>query len=296
MILVTGGTGFVGPKIVHAIRAEDRPVRALVRDARSSSARQLDAWGCELAEGDMTDEQSLRRAVSGCDTVVHLVAIPKGSAELFERLMAQGTRDLVAAAKDAGVTRFVLMSALGTGPESRGLTPYFKAKWDQEQTVKASGIDHTIFRPSFVFGRDGGTLAILVRQVRWSPVVAIVGTRRFQPIWVDDVAAYFAKSLSVDDALNKTFEIAGPDVVTWDDVYDRIKRSLGKRRPTFHLPMGVARAGAFVVEKLPTDFPMSRDALTMLEFDDNVTDIAPAVEAFGIRPIGVQEQVRRAAA
>jgi uncharacterized protein YbjT (DUF2867 family) len=296
MILVTGGTGFIGPKVVHALRAEDRPVRALVRDPRSSSGRQLATWGCELAEGDMTDAESLRRAVAGCDTVVHLVAIPKGSAELFERLMAQGTRDLVAVSADEGVGRFVLMSALGTRPESKGLTPYFKAKWDQEQTVKASGIDHTIFRPSFVFGRDGGTLAILVRQVRWSPVVAIVGTRRFQPIWVDDVAAYFAKSLSLEEARNKTFEIAGPDVVTWDDVYDRIKRCLGKRRPTFHLPMGVARAGAFFAEKLPTDFPLSRDALTMMEFADNVTDIKPAVDTFGIRPISLQEQVRRAVA
>ena len=296
MILVTGGTGFVGPKIVHALRAENRPVRALVRSRDSASARQLTSWGCELAQGDMTDADSVKRAVVGCDTVVHLVAIPGGSPELFERLMAQGTRDLVAAAKDAGVSRFVLMSALGTGPKSKDLTPYFKAKWDQEQTVKASGIDHTIFRPSFIFGKDGGTLAILIRQVRWSPVVAVVGTRRLQPIWVEDVAAYFARSLAVEEARNTTFEIAGPDAVTWDEVYDRIKRRLGKRRPTFHMPMGVARAGAFVVEKLPTSFPLSRDALTMMEFDDNVTDIRPAVETFGIEPIGLEEQVRRAVA
>jgi uncharacterized protein YbjT (DUF2867 family) len=296
MILVTGATGFVGPKIVHALRAEDRPVRALVRNPVSTSARQLDAWGCELAQGSVTDEESLQRAVYGCDTIVHLVALVKGSPEAFERVMTGGTRRLVTAAKDADVRRFVLMSALGTGPESRNLTPYFRAKWDQEQTLKASGIDYTIFRPSFIFGKDGGTLPILIRQVRYSPVITIVGTRRLQPIWVEDVAACFTASLSAPAAVNATFEIAGPDAVRWEDVYDRIKRCLGKRRRMVRFPMSLARTGAAVVEKLPTTFPMSRDALTMLEFEDNVADIRPAVEALGVKPIGLQEQVRRAVA
>ena len=294
MILVTGGTGFVGPKIVAALRADGQPVRVLVRNPGSEPARALESSGCELAQGDMTDAESLRRAVRGCDTVVDLVAIIRGSRETFERVMVQGTRDLVAAAKEEGVGRFLLMSALGTHERSRDLTPYFRAKWDEEQAVEESGIPHTIFRPSFVFGRDGGTLPLLIRQVRLSPVVAIVGTRRMQPIWVEDVAAYFAKSLAPDGAVDRTFELGGPDVVTWDELYDEIKRALGKRRPTVRMPIGVAKAGAAVVEKLPGNFPLSRDALTMLEFEDNVCDIRPAVETFGIEPIGLAEQIRRA--
>ena len=296
MILVTGGTGFVGPKIVHALRAEDRPVRALVRNAASRSAQTLASWGVELAQGDMTDRESLRRAVDGCETVVDLVALVRGSPETYERVMIRGTRDLVDAAKAAGVRRFVLMSALGTHERSRDLTPYFRAKWDEEQAVKESGIEHTIFRPSFVFGPDGGVLAILIRQVRWSPVCPIVGTRRMQPIWGEDVGAYFAQSLATSAAANRTFEIAGPEAVTWDELYDRVTRVLGKRRLTFHMPIGLARAGAAVVERLPGNFPLSRDALTMLEFEDNVTDIGPAVEALGIQPLGLTEQIRRAAA
>ena len=295
MILVTGGTGFVGPKIVHALRAEDRPVRCLVRNPGSPAARTLAGWGCDLAQGDMTDAASLRRAVEGCDTVIDLVAIIAGSREQFRRIMEQGTRDLVAAAKEAGVGRFVLMSALGTSERSKDLTAYFHAKWDEEQAVKESGIDHTIFRPSFIFGRDGGILEGLMRLVRYSPVIPIVGSRRLQPIWVDDVAAYFAKSLSTDAAVNRTFELGGADAVTWDELYDRIRRCLGKRRATFHMPMGLVRAGAAVVEKLPLSVPLSRDALTMLELEDNVCDITPAVETFGIRPIGLAEQIRRAA-
>jgi uncharacterized protein YbjT (DUF2867 family) len=296
LILVTGGTGFVGPAIVHTLRSEGHDVRALVRDLRSKQARTLETWGCTLAQGDMTDAPSLERAVQGCDAVVHLVAIPSGSEEEFRRIMIQGTRDLVDAAKRAGLKRFVLMSALGTGERSKDLTPYFRAKWEQEQTVEGSGIDHTIFRPSFVFGKSGGMLPLLVRQVRWSPAVAVIGTKRMQPIWVEDVAAYFAKALSTPGATNRTFELGGPDVVTWDELIDRIKRVTGKRRPTFHPPLGLVRAGAALVEKLPTGLPLSRDALTMLEFEDNVTDIRPAVETFAVEPIGVNEQIRRAIA
>jgi len=296
MILVTGGTGFVGPHVVHALRAQERDVRVLVRKPGSKGAKTVASWGCELVQGDMTDAESLKRAVEGCDTVVHLVAIPTGSDERFEQVMSRGTRDLVEAAKQAGVTRFVHMSALGTSPASKDLTPYFRAKWEQEQTVKASGIDHVIFRPSFVFGGDGGMLPLLVMQVRFSPFVAVVGTKRMQPVWVEDVAAFFARSLDTPEANGRTFDLVGPDVVTWDELYDRIKRTMGKRRPTFRMPVGVARAGAAVVAKLPTKLPLSPDALTMLEFADNVADPQPASETFGIQPIGLNEQIRRAVA
>ncbi|MGI8607535.1 MAG: SDR family oxidoreductase [Gaiellaceae bacterium] len=297
MILVTGGTGFVGPKVVHALRAEDKAVRALVRDPSSSSARTLSAWGCELVRGDVTDPESLRRATEGVDAIVHLIALIAGKPEEFERVMSQGTRELVAVAKEVGVSRFVLMSALGTTEESKDLVPYYRSKWDMEQTIKGSGIEHVIFRPSFVFGKDGGVLPIFMRQVRYSPVTPVAGsgTRRLQPIWVDDVAAFFARSLSTEDAANKTFDLGGPDQVTWNELYDRLRRILGKRRATLHVPMGVMRAGATLAEKLPRP-PVTRDQLTMLEDADNVGDVHPAIGTFGIRPIGLDEQLRRAAA
>jgi uncharacterized protein YbjT (DUF2867 family) len=296
MILVTGGTGFVGTKIVHALRAEDRPVRVLARDPRD--AERHASWGCEVVQGDMTDAASLRRAAEGCETVIDLVAIISGKPEEFRRVMIQGTRDLIAAAKKARAERFVLMSALGVNERTKDLTSYYHAKWDEEQAVQASGLDYTIFRPSFIFGGDGGSLPIYIRQVRWSPLVTVIGdgNRRLQPIWVGDVAAFFAKSLSTPSAVNRTFEIGGPDVVTWNELYERIRRVLGKRRATVHMPYGLVRAGAAAVEKLPLDFPLSRDAVTMLEFEDNVTDIEPAVETFEIDPITLDEQLRRAVA
>ena len=294
MILVTGATGFVGPKIVHALRAQERDVRCLVR--KPGRAGTLKAWGCEIVKGDVTDAESVRLAAEGCEAVVHLVAIIAGSRETFDRVMTGGTQNALAAARAAGVRRFVLMSALGVSEQTKTLVPYYEAKWAMEEAVRDSGIEHVVFRPSFVFGRDGGILPLFVRQVRWSPVTPVLGSgeRRLQPIWVEDVAAHFAGAVDLPAAANRTFELVGPDRVTWNELYDRIARTLGKRRGQVHVPILLARTGAAVIERLPRA-PLTRDQLTMLEAGDNVGDPVPAREAFGIEPIGLDEQLRRAA-
>ena len=294
MILVTGGTGFIGPHVVHALRAAGHDVRALVRDADSKTAKKLADWGVELYPGDVTNAETLRGAVAGCDTVIHLVAIMVRQPEKYDRIMIGGTRDLVAAAKAEGVKRFVLMSALGTSEEHKDVAPYYRAKWEQEQMVAASGIHWVAFRPSFVFGPDGGMLSMLLRQLRFSPVAPIVGTKRLQQVWVEDVAAFYEAAVAAPEAANRTYDLVGPDAVSWDELYERMKRVLGKKRATFHMPIGLARAGAAVVERLPTGLPITRDALTMLELEDNVADPAPATEAFGVKPISLDEQLRRA--
>jgi uncharacterized protein YbjT (DUF2867 family) len=295
VILVTGGSGFVGGHVVHALRAHERDVRCLVRDP--AKADRLASWGVELVPGDMTDADSLRRAVEGCDRVVHLVAIRQGKEELFQRIMIDGTRDLVEAAKDAGVGRFVLMSALGTGEDTKGLVPYYRAKWEMEQAVKASGLEHVIFRPSFVFGRDGGILPTFKKLAKLAPVTPIVGSgkQRIQPIWVDDVGAYFAESIDKPEAANRTFELGGPDAVTWDELWTRLKRVLGLRRPSVHVPIGLMKVNALVTERLPGNVPLTRDLLKMLEHGDNVVTNDDAVQTFGLPLVGLDEQLRRAA-
>jgi uncharacterized protein YbjT (DUF2867 family) len=295
VILVTGGTGFVGPKIVHRLRAEDRPVRCLVRDPERATT--LASWGCELAKGDVTDPESLRRAVAGCDVVVHLVALIQGKPEDFERIMTQGTQHVIAAAKEQGVRRFVLMSALGTSEETRDLAPYFRSKWEMEQAVKGSGLEYVIFRPSFIFGKDGGALPTFMRVVRLAPVTPIIGpgTQRSQPIWVENVAEYYADAIDRPDVANRTFELGGPDVVTWNELYARIKKALGKRRPTLHVPLGLARAGAAVVAALPGPSPVTPDQVRMLGGPDNVVSNSDAQETFRVDLMPLDEQLRRAA-
>jgi uncharacterized protein YbjT (DUF2867 family) len=298
MILVTGGTGFVGPKVVHALREQDKPLRCLVRDPASRPAQTLAAWGCDLVQGDMTAPDALRRAVEGCDAVVHLVAIRQGREDEFRRVMEQGTADLVAAAKEAGVRRFVLMSALGTSEETKDLVPYYHAKWVQEQTVQAAGLEHVIFRPSFVFGRDGGILPTFRRLARVAPVTPVIGSgrQRIQPVWVDDVAAYFAASIDKPEAAGRLFELGGPDAVTWNEFWERLKQALRiRRRPTVHVPVGLMRANALITERLPGNIPLTRDLLTMLEHGDNVVSNDDAVQTFAIPLVPLDEQLRRAA-
>jgi uncharacterized protein YbjT (DUF2867 family) len=296
VILVTGGTGFIGPRIVHALRERDRPVRALVRRPAHRSAATLAAWGTELVAGDMTDRESVRRAADGCEIVVHLVAIRQGREEQFRRVMEEGTRDLVAAAQEAGVRRFVLMSALGTSEETRNLVPYYHAKWEQEETVRASGLEHVIFRPSFVFARDGGILPTFRRLARLSPVTPIIGSgeQRLQPIWIEDVAAHFAEGVVRAEVANRTFEIGGPDAVTWNELWERLKRSLGLRRPSVHVPVRLMRINALVTERLPGNIPLTRDLLTMLEHGDNVVTNDDAARTFRLPLVPLDEQLRRA--
>jgi NADH dehydrogenase len=293
-ILVTGATGFIGPKVVHALRAQDRDVRALVR--RPERATQLANWGVELATGDLTDPASLRAAVAGCTHVLHLVAILTGRPADFERVMTQGTKDLVAAAKAQGVERFVLMSALGTSDTSKDTVPYYAAKWAEEREVVDSGLDYTIFRPSFVFGRDGGALPIFMKQVRYSPVVTVIGPglQRSQPIWVDDVAQYVAQGIATAEASSRTFEIGGPDSVNWNELYGAIAKALGKHRRLLHVPFGLARTGARLTEWVP-GAPLSADQVTMLQGADNVVSNSDAVDTFQLPLVPLEEQLRRSA-
>ena len=292
-VLVTGATGFVGPRIVHALRTEGRDVRALVR--RPDRGAHLASLGVELAVGDVTDAASVSAAAEGCTHVVHLVAILNGKPHDFERVMTGGTRNVIAAAKNAGIERLVLMSALGTTSTTKDLVPYFGAKFAMEQDTVASGLEYTIFRPSFVFGR-GGALATFMKQVRYSPVVTVIGSGRqqIQPIWIDDVAEHFARALDTPAAANKTFEIGGPDIVTWDELYRTIARVLGKRRALAHVPAGLARSGARATQWLP-GAPLSADQVAMIEAGDNIVTNTDAVHTFQLPLVPLEDQIRRAA-
>ena len=294
MILVTGASGFVGSHVVHELRRRDLPVRCLVRDARKAS--KIAAWGCELAEGDITDPAAVRRAVQGVQTVVHLVAIRQGSEEQFQRVMINGTRDLLAAAREADVGRFVHMSALGTSEETKDLVPYYHAKWETEQLVRGSGIPFVIFRPSFIFGPDGGILPTFAKLAKLTPVTPIIGSgqQRIQPIWAENVAVYFAEAVERDDVTGRLFELGGPDAVTWNEFWERLKRAKGLRRPSVHVPVGLMKVNALVTERLPGDIPLTRDLLKMLEAGDNVVSNDEAVRTFEVPLLPLEDQLRRA--
>jgi NADH dehydrogenase len=294
-VFVTGATGFVGPAVANAIADAGHDLRVL---ERKPGAWMEAGIRCQVAvQGDVTDPDSLRPAVRDADVVVHLVAIRQGRPQDFERVMIAGTRNLIAAAKELGIKRFVLMSALGTTAETKDLVPYYNAKWTQEQDLEASGLEYVIFRPSFIFGREGGILPTFRKLARLMPVTPIMGpgTQRIQPIWIDDVAAYFAQSVDKPEVANRAFELGGPDQISWNEFWARLKRTLGLRRPSLHVPMGLARANALVTERLPGNIPLTRDLLKMLEAGDNVVSNDDAVRTFELPLVPLDEQLRRAA-
>jgi NADH dehydrogenase len=303
MILVTGASGFIGRHVVGALAATTR-VRALVRDARGAEA--LRDVECELARGDVTDLASLRAATRGCRTVVHLVAIIAGRPGTFDRVIAVGTRNLVEAAREAGVRRFVHMSSLGTGPATADTVPYFRAKWEAERTVLESTIPYVTLRPSFVFGADGGPLPRFLRIARLAPVTPVVGagTQRFQPIWIDDVVRAVSLAVTHDGGFGDTppageprmlVELGGPDVVDWNTFWALLKHALGTQRPSIHLPTWLLRPQAALLERLPNP-PLTRDQLRMLELGDNVvTDAGRSMRRLGLEEcMPLSEQLRRA--
>ena len=192
--------------------------------------------------------------------------------------------------------RFVLMSALGTSEQTKDLVPYYHAKWEMEQAVSGSGLEHVIFRPSFVFAKDGGILPTFRRLARVSPVTPIIGSgkQRIQPVWIEDVAAYFAQGVDKAEAANRIFELGGPDAVSWNEFWSRLKRALGQRRPSVHVPMALMRANALLTERLPGNVPLTRDLLKMLEHGDNVVSNDDAVRTFRLPLVPLDEQLRRA--
>ena len=291
MILVTGASGFVGRHVVRELAANG-PIRAMVRDARGASV--LTGIPCELVRGDVTDPASLRAAARGVRTIVHLVAIVEGSPASFERVMAAGTGNLVEAARESGVRRIALMSALGTGPGPT--VPYFRAKWAAEQAVAGSGLEHVALRPSFVFGADGGALPRFLRIARLLPVTPVIGpgTQRVQPIWVDDVVRA-VRLAAQGDGISGVVELGGPETVTWNELWRRLKTALGTRRPAVHVPFWLARGPAALFERVPPAL-LTRDQLRMLEGPDNVvSDGGASMQRLGLgERVGLDEQLRRA--
>ena len=292
MILVTGAAGFIGTRVVHELRARDRMTCGRSSAHPRGPARSRN-WDVELATGDVADPASLRSAAEGCDAIVHLVSILTGSKADFERVMVQGTRNLVDAAREAGTKRLVLMSANGVDNPGADEIPYFEAKREMERAVRDSGLEFVILRPSFVFG-DGGALATFLRLARRSPVTPIVGdgTPRIQPVWIDDVARAVAESLERPEAAGRTLELGGPDIVTWNEFWARLKKAAGVRRPSVHVPFSVMRIQATLLEKLPSP-PITRDQLRMLQTGDNVVTGENAASVLGLELVPLDEQLRR---
>ncbi len=272
-IFITGGTGFVGTEIQRALKGHK--LKLLVRPG-AAGPRNPDAV---YVTGDVTDVASLRGAMDGCTTVIHLVAIITEDGDAtFDTVIRQGTENVLAEAKRAGVQHFILMSALGVRNDPA--YPYFQAKYGAEEAVRQSGIPYTIFRPSIIFGPRDGFINQLADLVRGAPVVPIAGNGRslFQPVSVAEVARSFAWAVEHAESHGQTYDLGGPDILTYDEIIDIIQRQLGTSKRKVHLPAGLVSSVVTLSSPLPEKLrpPVTKDQLKMLEIDNCTANSATA--------------------
>ena len=272
MILVTGATGFVGAEILRRASRRGWRVRGLARHPdRAEGLGRLPH--VELYRADVGDPPELLEAMDGVDAVVHLVGIIAPTRRQgFEEVHVRGTENVLAAAREAGVGRFVHMSALGADA-GRDRTEYWSTKWRAEEAVRASGLAATIFRPSIIFGPDDEFFNRLARVIRWSPVVPLPagGRPRFQPVWVGDVAECFLQAARAESTPRPVYEVGGPEVLTLREIVRELGRILGRRRGVVPLPLGPLRLGAALAERLLPSPPITADQLKMLELPSVVS-------------------------
>ena len=293
-VFVTGATGFVGQEIVRQLQQTGYSVRMLSRSKRADETRER--TGVEIHVGNILDAGSLRVALKEIDAVIHLVGIISEVGEsTFENVHVQGTRNILAAAREQGVKRFIHMSALGT--RSNAVSRYHRTKWEAEEIVRGSGLGFTIFRPSLIFGSRDMFVNLFAKVIRFSPVVPILGRRnaKFQPVAIETVAGAFVKSLTETRAIGQTFELAGPETFTMSEMIDGILAVMKRKRLKVHVPAAVARIQAGFLEFLFPKIlrkaaPLNRDQLIMLQ-EDNVGNAQLANELFGLKPVPFREGI-----
>ncbi len=284
MILITGATGYVGSAMLPHIVATGEPVRALVRDAKG--AAKVKAAGAEAAIGSVSDPASLDLAMQGVTTVIHLVAVNKNKgSQTMESINHQGTVNVVAAAKKAGVTRFIHMS--GCNLHSNMPQEFAKTKGLGADAVKASGIPYTIIGPSVIFGAGDefvNNLADLFK-LWFYPVAPVVGNgkTRFAPVWKEDVARVFVKCLQDPQTINQSYEIGGPENLEYKQLMQIIKDKLGSHKAMLNVPVWMIKPGVVVMNAVLSKPPVTPGLLDLLAID-NTPNPNAITTVFGIQP------------
>ena len=285
MILLTGATGTVGSALLRRLTATGEPVRCLVRDPRGLGDQRVRV---QIAMGDLADPPSFRNALRGVDTVIHLAAAIRDEPHAsIEELNAVATLRLVRAAERAGARRFVFFSAMGAVHHSR--TRFMRAKALAQRAVESSALETTIFRPSIVYA-PGDPWLTLLERFSYLPAIPVSGSGSalYQPIWADDVADCVVAALMASGPRRRSFELAGPQTLSYDEIVRVALARTGRRRPLLHVPLPVVRAALRLLRLLggPKVFATWEEAELMEEPMTAASGTA-AAESLGVRPLAM---------
>lgn len=273
MVLVTGGSGYLGSHIVRKLAEAGKSVRVMVRN-REQAEREGRLTGLPVVwvEADVTHPETLDAALEGIEAIVHTVAIAieKGGRS-YETINYQGTVNLVDAAIKHGIRRFINISQLGASPD----LPYrfLASKGRAQAYVAQSDLDWTAFRPSVIWGPEDEFANTFARLVPLTPIIfPIVGGEdaRFQPVWVEDIATSVLKTLEDPETYRQEYELGGPEILTLEQIERRTLQTLGARRWMIPFPMPLLRWIVALMETLLPAPPVTRSLLELLAVS-NVT-------------------------
>ncbi|MDZ4768890.1 MAG: SDR family NAD(P)-dependent oxidoreductase [Chloroflexota bacterium] len=285
-ILVTGAAGYVGNNTVRRLIEQGKSVKALVRDIDKARARLGDVMDrVEVVTGDVTDRAAMNAAMQDVTEVVHLVAIPmeKGAAT-YEEINYQGTINVVDAAVNAGVSRFINMCQNGATPDH--FSRFLRSKGRAQAYVASSALRWTAVRPSVIFGPQDEFFNAFARLIRLTPVVFPLiggGTALFQPVSVHDVVETMVRSLDDDATIGREFALGGPEVLNLGEIQKRILAAMDESRIMINTPVGLLRPAVWVMEKILPGTPVNLTLLELLGSPNTVADNA-LVNYFNIVP------------
>ena len=265
-VSIIGGTGFVGSYLIDALVAAGHDVVAMVRPGSEDKLRGGER--VTAVPGELGRAAVLKDLVDGTDAVIYNVGLLREFPRrgiTFEQAQYQGVVDTVNAMRQAGVRRLLLMSAIGVKHPG---TKYQSTKRRAEQHALDSQLDVTVLRPSVIFGDPRGTMEFATQLYRDMvrppfPAVSFPGVE-MSPVFIKDVADAFVAALEDKSTIGKTIELAGPEILSWDDIVARVADAVGRKKLVLPMPIWMMRAGATLFDWLPF-YPVTRDQLTMLE-------------------------------
>lgn len=292
--VVFGGGGFVGQYVVQFLAQAGYMVRvASRRPDRGALLRPLGRVG-QVAPfyASVRDEQSVACVVRGADVVVNLAAVLGSSGgQTMQAVNVEGAGRVARLAAQAGVARFVHMSALGCGPEDNPLSAYGRSRAEAENAVKQYRPDAAIVRPSVIFGPEDHFFNLFATLARYLPVLPVYEPdTRVQPVYVGDVAEVVGRLATQDGYVARSWLLGGPQVMSMRDIARLVLKETGRDKPLLHVPMSLARMQAWFLEKLPIKL-LTRDQLLMLSRDTVMPGNESGFEPFGLVPRSVESCV-----